>query len=70
MEHILTIALSLAGPVLLGIFGFLWKLSHKVTELDHKIQATQRGVQANRSQLDKHFEKSFTIRKQVPKEFQ
>ena len=70
MEHILTIALSLAGPILLGIFGFLWKLSHKVTELDHQIQATQRNVQANRKQLDKHFEKSFTIRKQVPKEYQ
>ena len=69
MEHLTTIALSIAGPVLLGIFGFLWKLSHKVTELDHKVQAISNRVASNRQQLDKHFEKTFTIRKEVPKEY-
>ena len=70
MEHVTTIALSLASPVLLGIFGFLWKLSHKVTSLEKALEACQRGVKSNREQLNKHFEKAFTIRKAVPREFQ
>ena len=70
MEHLTTIALSIAGPVILGIFGFLWKLSHKVTELEHRITGLTRQVQSNRAQLDKHFDKTFTIRKEVPRDFQ
>ena len=50
MEHVTTIALSLASPVLLGIFGFLWKLSHKVTSLEKSLEACQRGVKSNREQ--------------------
>ena len=69
-EHLATIALSIAGPAILAIFAFLWKQSHKVTELDNRINALRREVQANRTQLDKHFDKTFTIRRNVPKEFQ
>lgn len=65
MEHLITIGLSIAGPTILGIFGFLWRVNTKITALEHQISAHDRRIASNAHKLQSHFDKAFTIRKNV-----
>jgi len=62
-DHLTTIGLSIAGPAILGIFGFLWRVSARLTAAEKHIEALERRVTSNSSQLQSHFDKAFTIRK-------
>ena len=63
--HLVSIGLSIAGPALLGIFGFLWKVSSRLTAAEKHIEAMDRRITKNSVQLQSHFEKAFTIRKTI-----
>jgi hypothetical protein len=63
--HLVSIGLSIAGPAILGIFGFLWRVNTKLTAIEHRIEAHENRISANANKLTKHFEKAFTIRKDV-----
>ena len=63
--HIETILGGIAGPAWLGIFGFLWKVNSKITKLERDIEAHDLRIRSNSQQLSKHFDKAFTIRKNV-----
>ena len=63
--HIETILIGIAGPALLGIFGFLWKVNSKLSSIEQQQDALDRRVSANSSKLQSHFEKAFTIRKNI-----
>ena len=63
--HLTAIGLSIAGPAILGIFGFLWKVSARLTAAEKHIEALERRVTSNSSRLQSHFDKAFTIRKNV-----
>ena len=65
MEHLITIGLSIAGPAILGVFGFLWRVNSKITALEHRADAHEKRISSNSSKLQSHFEKAFTIRKNV-----
>ena len=65
MEHIETILLGIAGPVILGVFGFLWRVNSKLAAHERELAAHKDRIRANSQQLQKHFEKAFTIRKTV-----
>lgn len=64
-DHFVAIALSIAGPAVLGVFGFLWRVSARLTAAEKHIEALERRVTGNSSQLQSHFDKAFTIRKNV-----
>ena len=63
--HLTAIAISVAGPAILGIFGFLWRVNSKLTALVKSVEAQERRITSNSSQLQSHFNKAFTIRKDV-----
>lgn len=64
-EHLTTVLIGLAGPVILGVFGFLWKVNSKLTGIERELKSHENRINANRRELDKHFDKAFTIRKTV-----
>tara|TARA_R100000315_G_C5228148_1_gene139167 strand:- start:1061 stop:1264 length:204 start_codon:yes stop_codon:yes gene_type:complete len=64
-EHVTTVIVGLAGPVILGVFGFLWRVNSKLSGLEQKIKAHEDRIAANRRQLNQHFDKAFTIRKNI-----
>ncbi len=65
IENLEAILVGLAGPVILGIFGFLWKVNSKLSSIEQQQDALDRRVSANSSKLQSHFEKAFTIRKNI-----
>tara|TARA_R100001082_G_scaffold110915_2_gene92381 strand:+ start:4593 stop:4796 length:204 start_codon:yes stop_codon:yes gene_type:complete len=64
-SHLVTIGLSIAGPAILGIFGFLWRSNTKITALEHRVDAHETRITSNSKKLNQHFEKAFTIRKDI-----
>ncbi len=64
-EHLVSIVLSIAGPAILGIFGFLWRANSRIAMLEKHIEAMEKRITSNTRQLQSHFEKAFTIRKTI-----
>lgn len=62
-DHLSEIAMTLATPLIVGLFGFLWRVNSKLTALEKTVEASDRRITSNAHQLRTHFEKAFTIRK-------
>jgi hypothetical protein len=65
VEQIIEFGMGLAGPVLLGIFGFLWRVNSKLSMIEQRLNAHDERIGSNARKLQSHFEKAFTIRKDV-----
>lgn len=65
IENLEAILVGLAGPVILGVFGFLWKVNSKLSIIEQRQDALDRRVTSNANKLQSHFEKAFTIRKNI-----
>jgi hypothetical protein len=63
IENLETVLVGMAGPVILGVFGFLWKVNSKLSSIEQRQDALDRRVTTNSTKLQSHFEKAFTIRK-------
>ena len=63
--HLVSIALSIAGPALLGVFGYLWRVNSRLTAAEKHIEALETRVSNHGRQLQQHFDKAFTIRKTI-----
>jgi hypothetical protein len=64
-EHLTSIAVGIAGPAILGVFAFLWKVNAKLAAHERRLEALDLRIRNNSAQLAKHFDKAFTIRKTV-----
>jgi hypothetical protein len=64
-EHLTSIIVGITGPAVLGIFAFLWKVNSRIATIERDIKAHDHRIKSNSAQLTKHFEKAFTIRKNV-----
>ena len=64
-EHLTSVIVGIAGPAVLGIFAFLWKVNSRLSVVERDIKAHDHRIKSNAAQLSKHFEKAFTIRKRV-----
>lgn len=64
-EHLTTIAVGLSIPTIIGIFGFLWKVNAKISNIERDLKAHDRRISNNTKTLRAHFEKAFTIRKSM-----
>ena len=64
-EHLTSIAVGIAGPAILGIFAFLWKVNSRLSSIERKLEAHDHRIKDNRATLSNHFDKAFTIRKSV-----
>ena len=68
MEEILiTIAISIAGPALLGIFGLIWKLSSKVHLHEKILEAHDRSIRETSAKLQKLDDKQYSLVRNIPK---
>ena len=63
--HFTAIAISIAGPAILGVFGFLWRVNSKMSSMERTLEAHERRITNNTTQLQSHFDKAFTIRKTI-----
>jgi len=63
MDHIIGIVVSLASPIILGVFGFLWRVNSKLSALEKQIESHGVRISSNTHKLNQHFEKAFTIRR-------
>jgi hypothetical protein len=64
-EIIITIAISIAGPALLGIFGLIWRLTSKVSLHEKQIEAHDRRIRDCASRLQKLDDKQYSIVKNI-----
>ena len=64
-EHLTSIAVGIAGPAILGIFAFLWKVNSRIATLERDIKAHDHRIKSAQHQLNSHFNKAFTIRKSI-----
>ncbi len=63
IEKLSEVALSLAAPFVLGVFGFLWRVNSKISSIEAQLKAHDGRITSNSHKLNTHFEKAFTIRK-------
>jgi hypothetical protein len=64
-EHLITIAISIAGPALLGIFGLVWRLTSKVSLHEKQIEAHDRRICEISARLQKLDDKQYSIVKNI-----
>jgi len=64
-EHFITIAISIAGPALLGIFGLVWRLTNKVSLHEKQIEAHDRRIRDISVRLQKLDDKQYSIVKNI-----
>ena len=64
-EHLTWIAVGIAGPAVLGVFAFLWKVNSRLAGIEKKLEAHDHRIKDNKATLSKHFDKAFTIRKSI-----
>ena len=64
-EHFITIAISIAGPALLGVFGPVWRLTSKVSLHEKQIEANDRRIREISARLQKLDDKQYSIVKNI-----
>ena len=77
-EQVIDILLSLLGTAMLGLIGFVWKTSHRVSELEKAIEAmkelqrkngeaVRRDIDYLFSKVEKQSDKMMSIARDIPK---
>ena len=64
-EHLTAVALGLAVPTILGVFGFLWRTNARLSKHEKELESLRFLIDSNTRTLESHFNKAFTIRKSV-----
>lgn len=64
-ETLVTIAISIAGPALLGIFGLVWRLTSKVGLHEKQIEAHEKRISSIVHKLEKVEDKAYSIVKNL-----
>ena len=58
------IAITILTAGLFALIGFVWKWSHKVTNMEQKIEDSQRRIKNIENDQDKAMDRIFSINKQ------
>ena len=77
-EKVFDILLSLLGTAMLGLIGFVWKTSHRVSEHEKAIEAIKESQRKNNdtvrrdldylfSKVEKQSDKMMSIARDIPK---
>jgi len=66
-DHLITIAISIAGPVILAIMGFMLKLYSTISLHGKQLEAHERRIGANSNKLEKLSDKQYSLVKSIPK---
>jgi hypothetical protein len=68
MDHVITIAISLAGPVILAIMGFMLRLYSKINLHEKMLEAHDRRIRDVVSKVNKLDDKTYSIVKNIPRQ--
>ena len=66
-ETLITIAVGIAGPAILGVFGLIWKMSAKISLHEKQIEAHDRRIRDCTSRIQKLDDKQYSIVKNIPR---
>ena len=75
-SHIIDIAMTAIGSAVFGLIGFVWRISHKVNDLDKRIanlqdfyreesRRQQKDIDYMMSKVDNHNDKMYSIVKNM-----
>ncbi len=67
MEHLITILISIAGPVVLAIMGFMLRLYSKISLHEKMLEAHDRRIRDVSSRLQKLDDKQYSMVKNIPR---
>tara|TARA_E500000318_G_scaffold96499_1_gene96876 strand:+ start:363 stop:566 length:204 start_codon:yes stop_codon:yes gene_type:complete len=67
MDHLITIGIGVASPVVLGILGFMLKLYSKIALHEKQIEAHDRRIRDMSANLQKLDDKQYSIVKNIPR---
>ena len=67
-DHIITIGISIAGPIILAILGFLLKLYSSISLHTKLLDAHDKRISANSSKLEKLSDKQYSIVRTMPRD--
>ena len=65
-DHLITIAISIAGPVVLAILGFMLKLYSTISLHSKQLEAHDRRIRENVVKLSKMEDKQYSIVQKIP----
>ena len=66
-ETLITIAVGIAGPAVLGVFGLIWKMSAKISLHEKQLEAHDRRIRDCTSRMQKLDDKQYSIVKNIPR---
>jgi hypothetical protein len=67
-DHLITIAISIAGPIILAILGFLLKLYSSTSLHSKQLEAHERRIASNAAKLEKLSDKQYSIVRTMPRD--
>ncbi len=67
MDHLITIGIGVASPVVLGILGFMLKLYSKIALHEKQIESLDRRIRDCSVSLQKLDDKQYSIVKNIPR---
>mgnify|MGYP005992742669 CR=1 FL=1 len=65
-DHLITVAISIAGPIILAILGFLLKLYSTISLHTKQLEAHERRIGETVSKLNKMEDKQYSIVQKIP----
>ena len=65
-DHLITIAISIAGPIVLAILGFMLKLYSTISLHSKQLEAHDRRIGENVAKLSKMEDKQYSIVQKIP----
>ena len=68
LDHIVGIGITLLTTGFFAMIGFVWKISHKTSMLEQRIEAHEKRIMTNASKLEKLSDKQYSIVKTMPRD--
>jgi hypothetical protein len=65
-DHLITIGISIAGPIVLAILGFMLKLYSTISLHSKQLEAHDRRIRENVVKLSKMEDKQYSIVQKIP----
>jgi len=65
-EHLITIGIAIASPIILGVLGFLLKLYSTISLHTKQLEAHDRRIRDNVGKLGKMEDKQYSIVQKIP----
>jgi hypothetical protein len=65
-DHLITIAISIAGPIVLGILAFMLKLYSTINLHTKQLEAHDRRIRDNAQSVSKMEDKQYSIVQKIP----